>query len=171
MLHQINVEQWADIINLQKTLDAYILQNVKWLKKDLVEAKILALKVELSELANEVRSFKFWSKKPRSNQDIIGEEYVDGLHFLLSLGLDFNYDLQINFDYPILLTNKDLNKNFLEVFSAINNFYHNQTFATFEKLLYAYLFLGFKLNLSFKNIYQWYIKKNSINHDRQKKKY
>lgn len=50
--------------------------------------KVLALLVELGELANETRCFKFWSHKPSSEKPVILEEYVDGIHFLLSLGLE-----------------------------------------------------------------------------------
>ena len=44
----------------------------------------MALLVE-RELANETRSFKFWSTKGPSANEIILEEYVDSIHFLLSL--------------------------------------------------------------------------------------
>ncbi len=66
--------------------------------------------MELGELANEQRSWKFWSNKRsprlitnRGTADVFGapvieeynpllEEYVDCLHFILSIGLELNLD-------------------------------------------------------------------------------
>ncbi len=45
----------------------------------------LALTIELAELANETRCFKYWSSKGPSEREVILEEFVDSIHFLLSL--------------------------------------------------------------------------------------
>ena len=55
---------------------------------------MLALLVEIGELANETRSFKFWSVKPASEKKIILEEFVDGIHFILSLGIECGFHKQ-----------------------------------------------------------------------------
>src|SRR5688500_20051556 len=57
-------------------------------KTDVFREKCLALLVELGELANETRCFKFRSKKPRNDDSVLLEEYVDNRHFRLSLGLE-----------------------------------------------------------------------------------
>ena len=44
--------------------------------------------MEFGEFANATRCFKYWSNKPSEAQDIVLDEYVDGLHFFLSLGID-----------------------------------------------------------------------------------
>jgi dimeric dUTPase (all-alpha-NTP-PPase superfamily) len=41
----------------------------------------------MGELANEVRCFKFWSYKLPSEEKVILEEYVDGIHFITSLAI------------------------------------------------------------------------------------
>src|SRR5699024_6976154 len=75
-------------------LDTYIEANQEVSGKNLFEEKILALFVEIAELANETRCFKFWSNKPKNEDDVILAEYVDGLHFIMSLGLDCGYQYE-----------------------------------------------------------------------------
>ncbi len=67
-------------------------------KKIVKKKKMLALLVEIGELANETRCFKYWSNKPASEREVILEEYVDGLHFILSIGIDLGIDKKL----PIL---------------------------------------------------------------------
>ncbi|TFG83378.1 MAG: dUTPase, partial [Erysipelotrichales bacterium] len=50
--------------------------------------RCLALCVEIGELANETRCFKYWSVRPPSQKDVLLEELEDSIHFLLSLGID-----------------------------------------------------------------------------------
>ncbi|MGB7594160.1 MAG: dUTP diphosphatase, partial [Erysipelotrichaceae bacterium] len=50
--------------------------------------RCLALCVEIGELANETRCFKYWSVRDASPKDILLEELEDSIHFLLSLGID-----------------------------------------------------------------------------------
>src|SRR5699024_11539088 len=77
---------------MQNDLDTYIAKKHNLIEKDLFEERFLALLVELGELANETRCFKFWSTKERSNESVILEEYVDNIHFLLSIGLHKGYE-------------------------------------------------------------------------------
>src|SRR5690625_6269037 len=79
---------WTTLFSMQETLDKHIIDNHQLQQKDLMEEKYLALLVELGELANETRCFKFWSTKPASARKKILEEYVDGVHFILSLGIE-----------------------------------------------------------------------------------
>lgn len=109
----------------QRQLDEYIVKTKGLEGQDLLPNKILALQVELGELANEWRGFKHWSdnKNPVYTAQIdcpvchgkgfkeaatfaygcnrcggtgylvkhpLLEEYVDCLHFILSIGLEIN---------------------------------------------------------------------------------
>jgi len=86
----MNVEK---LYSMQYALDTHI-EEKHGLKEDLFNRKMLALLVELGELANETRCFKFWSLKAASEKAVILEEFVDGVHFILSLGLEsgFRYE-------------------------------------------------------------------------------
>ncbi len=74
---------WTELFIRQKELDRFIQENHDLMKENLTERKLLAFQVELGELANETRCFKFWSLKESSPKEKILEEYVDGLHFFV----------------------------------------------------------------------------------------
>ncbi len=115
----------AKLFEMQRQLDERIEQkHPRQEGEDRLAKKILALMVELGELANEWRGFKFWSndQNPRTTKSLdamlVGdkdflrirnsqedcmycegtgiqeetnpllEEYVDCLHFILSIGLE-----------------------------------------------------------------------------------
>lgn len=71
----------------QKKLDVFIHKKHKLTYKKIFMETKLALFVELAELANEIKCFKFWSIKGSASKEKILEEYVDGLHFITSLCL------------------------------------------------------------------------------------
>lgn len=75
------------IFTKQIELDQHIQSNHNVTYDIIFEKLKLALAVELGELANEVRCFKFWSFKARSPKNVVLEEYVDGIHFITSLCL------------------------------------------------------------------------------------
>jgi dimeric dUTPase (all-alpha-NTP-PPase superfamily) len=75
----------TDIFKMQVKLDNDIHAKHGVNYQSVIEEIKLALLVELAELANEVRSFKFWSNKSSSERNVIVEEYVDGIHFLTSM--------------------------------------------------------------------------------------
>lgn len=58
---------WGILFSKQEKLDQYIIENHQLHDQDLFEEKMLALLVELGELANETRCFKFWSEKRHQN--------------------------------------------------------------------------------------------------------
>ena len=76
---------------MQEKLDNHIMEEHNLYGKTLFSEKLLALQVEIAELANETRCFKFWSNKGPSSKETILEEYVDCLHFILTIGLEKNY--------------------------------------------------------------------------------
>ena len=80
-----------NLFTMQRDLDAYIQKNNSVIE-NVFQKKGLALLVELAELANETRCFKFWSTKGPSEREVILEEYVDSIHFLLSLGIEKDLD-------------------------------------------------------------------------------
>src|SRR5690606_8268723 len=119
------------LFKIQDVLRKRIVEKHGLQNEDLLDKKILALQVELGELANEWRGFKFWSedREPRNyekchvcqgqgetmvpafpsfdefEQELcpvcqgegttetnpLLEEYVDGIHFFLSIGLEIGY--------------------------------------------------------------------------------
>ena len=79
---------FGKMFKMQAELDQYIGKSKKIKMEDYKLERVLALQVEFNELLNEVPFlFKYWSNK-KMNRDRALEEFVDGLHFLLSIGND-----------------------------------------------------------------------------------
>lgn len=159
---------WSTLFSMQKKLDDYIEKNNSLENLDLFEEKILALIVELGELANETRSFKFWSQRKDLQEELILEEYVDGIHFILSLGLEKGYDFT---EEPFSSDNQNLNKQFLLLYDLIIQFKKFPRKDHYKHLFNHYLHLGKLLNISSKQLKDAYIKKNEVNFKRQDEGY
>ncbi|MFD1335249.1 dUTP diphosphatase [Oceanobacillus iheyensis] len=160
---------WQALFNMQKQLDSYIEENHGLEKADLFDKKILALLVELGELANETRCFKFWSKKPRNKQSVILEEYVDVIHFLMSVGINKGYD---SFEST---NNQHINRSEIDQFQIVYEqtiMYKNEpNKAKYEELFSSCIDLGNILGFSEEDIQRAYLEKNEINYKRQNQGY
>lgn len=184
------------LFNMQQKLDERILNRFPELENvDLLPKKILSLQVELGELANEWRGFKFWSedREPRTEvysidylvlpdgteieqaRNPLLEEYVDCLHFILSIGLEKEFG---NRDFPYLheanfgiYTETDTIEQFINTFTAISEFLVNDDLESFEELFLYFIGLGKHLGFEWEQIEQDYIQKNSVNHQRQQEGY
>lgn len=161
----------SDIVEKQKKLDVYIhnKHNLKYV--DIYDELVLALSVELGELANEVRCFKFWSLKNKSENDIILDEFIDGLHFIISICIAKKIDVSyicISDNISVENNKKKLTLLFNDLFSRINLLTNNDCIIEwFQK----YLELGFYLGFDIEKIKTAYEKKNLINYSRQDNNY
>ncbi|MTH52900.1 dUTPase [Bacillus mangrovi] len=156
---------------MQKELDAKIERQHGLENENLIQRKTLALLVELGELANETRCFKFWSKKAASERSIILEEYVDGIHFILSLGLEHQYESQTSLKHMKDSKETDLTHQFLMVYDAVSLFDKSPDLQAYLTVFGEYLYLGQLLGFAPKEIEQAYLLKNEINHERQQQGY
>ncbi|WP_318246793.1 dUTP diphosphatase [Bacillus norwichensis] len=163
----MTIQEW---FAMQYELDQYIEKEHDLQREDLFEKKILALLVEVGELANETRSFKFWSKKAPSPHEDILEEFVDGVHFILSLGLELGFSDR---EYSLVSQegNEDLNRSFLKVYKLINDFRQSKDAMDFEELFRQYIVLGQTLGFTLHEVQEAYKKKNDVNFKRQQDGY
>lgn len=152
------------LFKLQNNLDERIVKEHNLHNEPLCSKKILALQVEISELANETRCFKFWSKKGPSSKERILEEYVDALHFILSLGLEKKYsDIKLNCKNYI----SELTEKFNNIYIDINDFVICPSKDNYKTLFEDFLCLGIDLGFNCLEIENAYHSKNTINHTRQ----
>jgi dimeric dUTPase (all-alpha-NTP-PPase superfamily) len=171
-------------------------ERIGYNKPDRFPKLLLALQVELGECANEWRGFKFWSKdqSPRTKGDWIRhtcikngkfidvyknpllEEYVDGLHFVLEIGLE----LKQQNDLPNYISEEpDVVSQFNYLFYTIGEMYAtheactdtDELMAVYDDLFSNYLGLGKLLGFSESDIEHAYLEKNKINHARQESGY
>ncbi|WP_173915883.1 dUTP diphosphatase [Halobacillus sp. Marseille-Q1614] len=160
---------WSEFYDMQKQLDSHIMKSQNLQGKNVVDDKILALLVEAGELANETRCFKFWSTKPSSPKEVILEEYVDGLHFILSLGLDLGFYYEKETEETENL--KSAAAAFLEVYTSIEEFKQAKSEGSYVNLFQSYLKLGLSLGLKEEDLMRGYIQKNEVNFQRQEEGY
>ncbi|MCG5104319.1 dUTP diphosphatase [Oceanobacillus alkalisoli] len=159
---------WEKLYNMQQELDSYIANNHELEGKDLYNERHLAFLVELGELANETRCFKFWSKKKPSERDVILAEYVDGIHFLLSIGLEKGY--RYNGEKAAGTENQQT-KQFNHVFIVAAGFNQNPSEEGYIHLFKEFIHLGKVLGFNEVDIYNAYLEKNEINYERQDQGY
>ncbi|UTI44419.1 dUTP diphosphatase [Niallia sp. RD1] len=176
-------------MNLQKLFQTQkvLRDRIGYEGEDRFEKLILALLVEIGECANEFRGFKFWSKdqKPRTElihrdphgqcADVVTnpllEEYVDGLHFLLELGLELNYTNMLQ----SIMESETIECQFNDVFNGVcylrvaiqGDWGEVEKQEAFEALWADFWGLGIMLGFTWEEIEAAYFEKNKINHERQ----
>ncbi|WP_042459573.1 dUTP diphosphatase [Neobacillus dielmonensis] len=158
------------LFGMQQALDQHIEEKHQLQESDLFSRKVLALLVEVGELANETKCFKFWSVKPSSPKDVILEEFVDGVHFILSLGIECGFDRK-NFEVNALASSKDVTEQFLYLYKTINDFQQSKSFEDYVTVMGTYLQLGTLLEISETEMEQAYFAKNEVNYQRQANNY
>lgn len=182
----MNLEKLFD---KQRLLDDRIRREKGLEGQDTLSKKILSLQVEVGECANEWRGFKFWSndqnprlKKIRTiNEDRVYynpllEEYIDGLHFVLSIGLELNYVLKETGMSKVVVDFKgnEISTQFRLIYNCISNLdFSNKSLkrAYYKQLVSHYIGLGVMLGFTAAEIEQAYMDKNKINHQRQSNGY
>ena len=162
---------------MQEQFDAMVLDNAeeRLSQEEQVKRLFLALIVEVGELANEEKSFKFWKKKKERDREKILMEYSDGYHFILSIGNNLGHTA--TYEYFKTRQKKDLIELFLDVFSAIQILYYSRkqknglTESCYKLLYTSYLELGERLGFNSDDVINAYEEKNRINIQRQKEGY
>jgi dimeric dUTPase (all-alpha-NTP-PPase superfamily) len=147
--------------------------------EDRFNKRILGLYSEIGECLNEWREFKFWSVNQLSHTSAVRvptmieedkvyynpllEEYVDGLHFVLELGIVKKLEFYANETW--IYQEKSINEQFIKVYQDINTFLYDEVF--YLELLNSYIGLGIMLGFTWEEIEQAYLDKNKVNHQRQ----
>lgn len=200
------------LFEIQAKLDKHIVEEKGLEGQDLLDKKILALQVELGELANEWRGFKFWSENqiarthyerichvckgkgeitvsifPDIRREICAycvgtgleekknpllEEFVDCLHFILSIGLDIG--VKTFKPAKLISFTNDITGQFNAVFKLIGHW--DKVVLLIDKESYGvvmnnFLHLGEQLGFTEQQIEQAYLDKNKINFERQQNGY
>lgn len=167
-----------ELFEPQAKLDERIIKEHNLQGQDLIKKKTTALLTELFECVNEARFFKFWSKdqKARINQFCLSrlewtnpllEEYVDTLHFALSIANDISYNKHEYKDPG----DYDLNDLTIGLTNLITLLPESKSH-TQMSLVFNYLIkLGYQFGFNEKIVKEAYYKKNKINLVRQEDGY
>lgn len=159
--------KFIELFKMQSELDSFI-EKTQNVTKDVFNEKGLALIVELAELANETRCFKFWSTKGASERSVLLEEFVDSIHFMLSLGNMKGYSLT---EWPDVQEEADLTEQFIETTQKITHFIADSSEENYKAIWHAYGKLAYNMQFTVADIIEAYISKNEKNYERQKSGY
>lgn len=162
----------------QAALDKHILEkhNIKMSKEELLDNTILALLVEVGELANTTRCFKHWSTKGMMDKEIVLDELADVWHFYLSIGNQVQAKYVYHEDWNFTFY-KNAIQLFNELISSIIGFRSvNQIKSTGIKDSYRFVGLILKelweqLGFGVEEVEQAYLKKHEENYKRQQEGY
>ena len=96
------------------------------------------------------------------------EEYADGLHFILELGIEVDYTpIACYLDYRA----ESIDSQFIALYKYVLNFLDQPTREMYENLLMVYIGLGKMLGFMLEEIEQAYWTKNKVNYERQENGY
>lgn len=194
-----------ELYEMQKVLDQRIIDQHNLGGVDLLPNTVLALQVEIAELANCWRGFKHWSKDQNPRLEVVChsckgnkkfsfcgiqededcsycdgsgiqerpllEEYVDCLHFFLSiarqLGLD-ETDLTIIDDYLEGSTTKVLTRLIYHSGGIDMGYTPYSAITSFRMAFNMFFALGQqRFGFTLEQIEAAYLDKNKVNHERQ----
>lgn len=151
------------MITLQKELNKKI-RDTQQIKYEAIKTQShLSVLIELMELCNETRCFNYWSKKQRSSDDVVLEEFADVLCFILTEILSWDISMiEINENIPkegkLELTNRFLN--LAKAFVSLDE--NNRS--TYIQFMQDFFNLGYALGYNINQIYHAYELKVEKNH-------
>ncbi len=132
------------------------------------ERRVLALLVELGELANETRCFKYWSNKGPSPKEVVLDEYSDALHFFLSLGIPLGVE---NYTHHFRDDQGELTRQILQTyglaFDLLDHYEAHNYARAFGSFLNILPLLGYRPE----EAVEAYKKKLAVNYKRQESGY
>ena len=153
---------------LQKELDGEIAASHGVTYESTFSRRVLALLTELGEFANETRCFKYWSFKGPSPKEKILGEYVDGLHFLLSLGIPLGVS---EYKHYFRVSEKDLTNGILNVYDDVSRLREEYSVEHYAKAFGDYLNIIPLFDWDAQEVIDAYLAKLGTNHQRQKDRY
>lgn len=157
-----------ELFKKQLELDLEIQKRHNVTYEETLERRFLSLYVEIGELANATRCFKYWSNKPSESRERVMDEYADGLHFLLSLGIALNIK---NHSFNQEETSEDLSHLFVKMYEMISLLESKKSEDVYQKTFEHFLLIAFKLNMNKDDIFSSYFLKLGENYHRQETNY
>ena len=130
---------------------------------NIIRKNKLELLVELGELANETKCFKYWSSKDINNEDL-REEYADCLIMVLCFFNMYNINLDENFVIPKI--KYDVVDLFGHLYKLCSEFYHEDNRDLIKLIFVNFIELGHLLKLTDDEIIEVCLMKINKNFER-----
>jgi len=158
----------SELFKAQARLDETIAKNHNVSYATTRSPRTLALLVEIGEFANTTRCFKYWSNKGSEAKDVMLDEYADGLHFFLSLGIDIKTTKEV---YEISKPDNNLTDQFHLVYRLIADFKDDASEVNYIKAFSSFLNILPLIGYTWKDLEEAYYKKLGTNYVRQETNY
>ena len=158
----------SELFKAQARLDETIAKNHNVSYATTRSPRTLALLVEIGEFANTTRCFKYWSNKGSEEKDVVLDEYADGLHFFLSLGIDIKTTKEV---YEISKPDNNLTDQFHLVYRLIADFKDDASEVNYIKAFSSFLNILPLIGYTWKDLEEAYYKKLGTNYVRQETNY
>lgn len=159
------MKDFIDIYEQNKILDESFVKECNISSDEMNQKNLLELLVELGELANETRCFKYWSCKAPSSKDIIIEEYSDCL--MLTLYFCNILDVSLDEEFPKYIENNIVDQ-FIYLYKEVSSLQNNLDVNIVKNILSNLIRLGHQLGYNNQDIIDAYYKKNNKNIERMK---
>ena len=172
MSHNIEMDQFY---TLQKELDDHIFRNHPKVQTEPIDMYLLsAFRIELAEFLNEHRHFKFWSnRRTCKDRQLMIEEATDAFHFLLSLGLKKRFNSHMKHKQLRELSQYKGKRDPKRVYQYANYLFENMIrYRTdYQKACSDFMAMCYHAGITDQELADAYMKKNQVNHERQKEGY
>ena len=164
-MHNIDL---TDMFEVQSQLDSTIAKNHGITYASTRDRRILSLLVEIGELANATRCFKYWSNKPSESKERVLDEYADGMHFFLSLGVDISTSKKT---FVFNECSIDPTLQFHKIYHLIDVFKIKQDEKSYLEAFQSFIDLVSCLGFSWQDARDAYYLKLDVNYKRQENNY
>ena len=144
----------SDVYEKNKKLDDIFINKYESIDKDMYKKNKIELLVEIGELANETKCFKYWTKK-EPNRELVLEEYADCIIMTLCL---YNYkDLELeDLEFNRI---EDVNEEFAYIYKLSSEFYFSDDKELLKEILFNLINLASLLNITKDEIIEASLKK------------
>lgn len=144
----------SEVYKKNNILDDIFIDKFSKIDKDMFRKNKIELLVEIGELANETKCFKYWTTKT-PNRDLVLEEYADCI--IMTLCLYNYYDMELN----DIECNKmdDVNDIFAKLYQLASSIYFTDNKKELEEVLFYLINLADLLNISKDEIVESSLKK------------
>lgn len=159
------MNEWNKIYKINRELDEIFIK--KYNDKDIFKKNCLELIVEISELANETKCFKYWSIKKPSKEKVL-EEYADCIIMILSFYTYYNLKLDNIINHVCTKSIIDL---FTILFKDASNLINDNKGESIKSIFSNLIYMGKLLKFSDKEIYDACYKKMDIVKNRLESNY
>lgn len=142
----MNYKIFNEVYETNKELDE--LFDNSFIDPNMYKKNQLELIVEIGELANETRFFKYWSHKPINN-DLVKEEYADC--FMMALYFFNKKDISLEEEF-IEIDINDKVEIFARLYKLAIDFYYNNDKDTIKELFSTLVKLGYLIGFNNQDI-------------------